>query len=92
MKLGRVVGRVVSTKKLSCLDGLKLLLVQPLDQNRKDSGPIVVAFDTVKAGEGDLVLFESGKEAAQANPNGWFNPADAAILGIVDAVNTEAEL
>ncbi|MCX7026697.1 MAG: EutN/CcmL family microcompartment protein [Spirochaetes bacterium] len=89
MKLGKVVGRVVSTQKLSCFDGLKLLLVQPLDQNRKDSGPVIVAFDTVKAGDGDLIFFESGKEAAQANPNGWFNPADAAILGVVDAVNAE---
>jgi ethanolamine utilization protein EutN len=89
MKLGRVVGRVVSTKKLPCFDGLKLLLVQPLDHLKREAGPAIVAFDTVKAGEGDLVFFESGKEAAQANPNGWFNPGDAAIIGIVDAVNTE---
>jgi hypothetical protein len=32
-------------------------------------------------------MFEAGKEAAQANPNGWFNPGDAAILGVVDSVN-----
>ncbi|MFA5852127.1 MAG: EutN/CcmL family microcompartment protein [Spirochaetales bacterium] len=89
MRLGKVVGRVVSTKKLPCLDGLTLLLVQPLDQHKREEGPVIVAFDTVKAGEGDLVFFEGGKEAAQANPNGWFNPADAAILGIVDAVNAE---
>ena len=37
----------------------------------------------------EILSFESGKEAAQANPNGWFNPADAAIIGIVDAMNTE---
>jgi len=90
MKLGKVIGRVVSTKKLPSLDGLTLLLVQPLDYLRKESGLAIVAWDTVKAGEGDLVFFESGKEAAQANPNGWFNPGDAAIIGIVDAVNTEA--
>jgi len=89
MKLGKIVGRVVSTKKLPCFDGLALLLVQPLDQHLKDAGSVLVAFDTVKAGEGDLVFFESGKEAAQANPNGWFNPGDAAIIGIVDAVNAE---
>lgn len=92
MRLGKVVGRVVSTKKLSCLDGLALLLVQPLNQRREEEGPVIVAFDTVKAGEGDFVFYEGGKEAAQANPNGWFNPADAAILGIVDAVNAEEAL
>ncbi len=89
MKLGKVIGRVVSTRKLACYEGLKLLLVQPVDQALADSGPALVAWDTVHAGEGDLVFFESGKEAAQANPNGWFNPGDAAILGVVDAVNRE---
>ncbi len=89
MKLGRVIGRVVSTHKMECFQGLKLLLVQPLDETGKEAGSALVAFDTARAGEGDLVFFEAGKEAAQANPNGWFNPADAAILGIVDAVNRE---
>ncbi len=87
MKLGRVIGRVVCTHKVESLEGLKLLLVQPMDENRVDAGPALVAFDTVRAGEGDLVFFEAGKEAAQANPNGWFNPCDAAILGVVDAIN-----
>jgi len=89
MKLGRVIGRVVSTEKLECLAGLKLLLVQPVDEKGADAGNPLVAFDTARAGEGDTVLFESGKEAAQANPNGWFNPADAAVLGVVDSVNRE---
>jgi ethanolamine utilization protein EutN len=87
MKLGRVIGRVVCTQKMECFDGLKLLLVQPVDENGKDAGSALVAFDIARAGEGDLVMFEAGKEAAKANPNGWFNPGDAAILGVVDAVN-----
>ncbi len=89
MKLGRIIGTVVSTQKLETLEGLKLLLVQPLDEKGKEAGPAVVAFDVARAGEGDLVFFEAGKEAAQANPNGWFNPADAAVIGIVDAVNVD---
>ncbi len=87
MRLGRVIGRVVSTRKVESLEGLKLLLVQPVDENGKAGGPAIVAFDTVRAGEGDLVYYELGKEAAQANPKGWFNPADAAIIAIVDAIN-----
>ena len=89
MKLGRIIGTVVSTQKLETLEGLKLLLVQPLDEKGGDAGPAIVAFDVARAGEGDLVFFEAGKEAAQANPNGWFNPADAAVIGIVDAVNVD---
>ena len=88
MKLGKVIGRVVCATKLPCFDGLKLLLVQPLDERLGEAGFPLVAWDTARAGEGDIVFFESGKEAAQANPNGWYNPGDAAILGVVDAVNT----
>ncbi|HUX20995.1 MAG TPA: EutN/CcmL family microcompartment protein [Spirochaetia bacterium] len=91
MKLGRVIGRVVSTNKLECLDGLKLLLVQPVNEEGRQKGNPIVAFDTVRAGEGDLIFYESGKEAAQANPNGWYNPADAAIIGVVDQVNLGAD-
>jgi ethanolamine utilization protein EutN len=87
MKLGRVIGRVVCATKHGSLDGLKLLLVQPVDEKGKDAGAAIVAFDTVRAGVGDRVFYEGGKEAAQANPNGWFNPADAAIIGIVDEVD-----
>ena len=87
MKLGRVIGRVVATRKHESLEGLKLLLVQPMDERGEPSGSALVAFDTVRAGEDDTVFFESGKEAAQANPNGWFSPADAAIIGVVDAVH-----
>ncbi len=81
---------MVSERKHESMAGLKLLLVQPIDEAYKDAGGVIVAFDLAKAGEGDIVIFESGKEAAQANPNGWFNPLDAAILGVVDAVNREA--
>ena len=87
MKLGRVIGRVVATLKHESLEGLKLLLVQPLDESGEPAGTALVAFDTARAGEGDTVLYESGKEAAQANPNGWFSPADAAVLGVVDDVH-----
>jgi ethanolamine utilization protein EutN len=89
VKLGRVIGRVVATRKHGSLEGLALLLVQPVDERGSSAGAALVAFDTVRAGEGDLVMFESGKEAAQANPNGWFSPADAAILGVVDEVQRE---
>jgi ethanolamine utilization protein EutN len=89
VKLGRVIGRVVATRKHESLEGLKLLLVLPLDERGEPTGPALVAFDTARAGEGDMVLYESGKEAAQANPNGWFSPADAAVLGVVDDVHRD---
>ena len=88
MKLGKVIGRVVCSEKLDYFEGLKLLMVQPIDENREEYGTVLVAFDTVQAGEGDIVMYEGGKEAAQTLPN-WFNPGDASIIGIVDNINIQ---
>ena len=49
MKIGKVTGTVVCTKKEASLDGIKLLLVQPVDEELKESGSPVVACDTVQA-------------------------------------------
>jgi microcompartment protein CcmK/EutM len=85
MKLGKVIGRVVCTQKLECFEGLKLLLVQPVDEQQQEQGDALVAFDVAQAGEGDLVFYETSKEAGWALRE-WFTPADAAILGIVDQI------
>ena len=86
MKLGKVIGRVVCTQKLPDFEGLKLLLVQPIDEHRHEKGAAIVAFDVVQAGEGDLIFYETSKEAGWALRE-WFTPADAAILGIVDQLD-----
>lgn len=86
MKIGKVIGNVVSTQKVNSLEGVKLLLIQPLDENLREVGSPLVACDTVQAGPGDIVFFEGGREAALALPN-WFNPSDCTIMGIVDQVN-----
>ena len=88
MKLGRVVGTVVASHKLESLERRRFLLVQPLNERKETVGSEFVAIDTVQAGEGDLVMYEGSKEAAQTLEN-WFNPCDAAIIGIVDAIEIE---
>lgn len=86
MKLGKVIGNVVCTQKVDSFQGIKLLLVQPLDENLKQIGDPVVACDTVQAGINDIVFYEGGREAALGLQN-WFNPSDLTIMGIVDQVN-----
>jgi len=88
MKLGRVTGTVISTKKVESFEGIKLMLVQPLDEQLQNSGDPIVAFDTVKAGVGDLIYFETSKEAGRVLPF-TMNPCDAAIMGIVDNLTLE---
>lgn len=91
MKSGIVVGTVVVTRKVESLEGIKLLLVQPVDDTLKPTGEPVVACDPLQSGPGDHVLFETGREAAIVLPN-WFNPSDATITAIVDNWHVETEL
>jgi ethanolamine utilization protein EutN len=87
MYLGRVTGTVVANQKAEGMEGMKLLLVQPVDDQMKNNGPLQVAVDTVQAGPGDLVSLVGSREAALAcQPH--FVPVDAAIIGIVDQVYT----
>jgi ethanolamine utilization protein EutN len=88
MKLGRVIGTVVCTRKVDSFEGVKLMLVQPLNERLQESGDPLVACDTVQAGVGDVVYYEGGREAALGLDN-WFNPSDATIMGIVDEVSLE---
>lgn len=88
MKLGKVVGTVVATQKDSSFEGVRLLLVQPLDEQQNEKGDTVVACDAVQSNYGDIVLFEGGREAALALEN-WFNPSDATIMAIVDSTSIE---
>jgi ethanolamine utilization protein EutN len=88
MKLGRVIGNVVCSQKVESFEGVKLLLVQPLNEELKNSGDPIIACDTVQAGMNDIVFYEGGREAALGLTN-WFNPSDATIMGIVDHVDLE---
>lgn len=90
MKLGRVIGRVVSTKKVEAFEGLKLLLVQPVDENIVDYGDAFVAVDTIQSNVGQVIYYETSKEASMVLET-TMNPCDAAIVGIVDKINLESK-
>ncbi len=88
MKLGKVIGTVVATRKDDSLVGSKLMITQPLDLDMKPFGESIVMVDTVGAGIGEIVIYATGT----ASRNAMGNPkasADAAIVGIVDKVDIE---
>jgi ethanolamine utilization protein EutN len=88
MQLARVTGTVVATTRVPGLEGVKLLVIQPLTRSGEPKGTPVVAADAVHmAGPGELVYFVAAREAAEAMPD-RFVPVDHAIVGIVDAVTT----
>jgi microcompartment protein CcmK/EutM len=86
MLIARLVGHVVATQKNPKLEGAKLLLVQPLDLEGNPRGGTILAIDSVDAGTGDRVLLvQDGKAAQQALGRGTA-AVDAAVVGVVDAV------
>ena len=85
MLLAKIVGTVVATRKDPRLVSNKLLIVRAIDPRGKGDGAYLVAVDTVDAGVGETVLVVSGSSARMAS--GLKDcPVDAAIVGIVDAV------
>ena len=88
MHLGRVIGTVVATQKVSSLQGLKLLVLQALAAYGSSVASAIIGVDSVGAGEGEHVFFVRGREASLP-----FLPAevstDASVVGIVDHWDTE---
>ena len=86
MRFAVVTGTVVCTEKVPVWKGQRLLLLAPTDsQGKPAAGRPFVAVDLVSAAPGQRVFYVKGREAANALPNAD-NPADAAIVGIVDEV------
>ena len=91
MKLGRIVGTVVSTKKDPKLEGLRLYLVQDLTLELKGKESFVVAADVMGAGVGEVVLYASGSSARQTAQTDA-RPVDAVVMAIVDTIDRKGEL
>lgn len=88
MKLGRVTGRVISTIKVESFEGVRLLLVQPINEKFENVGDSIVAIDTLQTRVGELIYYETSKEASRVLEN-VMNPCDAAIMGIIDNMYIE---
>lgn len=85
MYLGRVIGTVVSTSKNEHLVGMKLLIVDRLDEHLVSLGHTEIAVDSVGAGTGEVVIVCKGSSARYVFGNGSA-PVDTSIVGIVDTV------
>jgi ethanolamine utilization protein EutN len=88
MLLGKVVGKVWSTRKESRITGLKLLIVQPLDQRQHPYGNVLIAGDQIGAGIGEQVVVVQGSSARTAIPEQEL-PVDAVVIGIIDNIELD---
>jgi carbon dioxide concentrating mechanism protein CcmL len=84
MQIAKVVGTVVASQKETSLEGIKLLLVRPVDEEGRETGNHVVAADAVGAGPEEMVLIASGSSARQTRLTDK-RPVDAVIMAIVDS-------
>lgn len=91
MLLGRVKGTAVCTLKVEGTEGLKLLVVQPLNKRLEPMGGLQVAADVVQAGIDDLCVMVRSREAALAMPDVKFVPIDLALVGIVDELEVRPD-
>ena len=87
MRLARIVGTVVATRKDPGLHGRKLLIIQPLDADGAATGKQLIAIDSIGAGASERVFWVRGREASLPFLPDHV-PADAAIVGIVDDVSS----
>ena len=87
MQIGRVVGTVVATQKHPKFEGAKLLLVQPLNLDDTPRGTPLLTVDGVGAGVDEKVLIVLEGRAAGEAIGQKVAPVDAAIVGIIDAVD-----
>jgi microcompartment protein CcmK/EutM len=91
MQLAKVMGTVVATRKETTLDGLKLLLVRPVDEQGHETGNHLVAADAVGAGVEEIVLIASGSSARQTTLTDK-RPVDAVIMAIVDSWDVDGTI
>lgn len=86
MKIGRVVGTVVSTICSPVFEDRKLLLCDLLTPEGEPEGDYTIAVDVVDAGVGETVLIiDEGNSARQVVQ--WEDaPIRAVVVGIVDEI------
>lgn len=90
MKLGRVIGQIVSTRKEGNLKGLRMLIVKYLDENLSDQPRSAACIDTVSANYGDIVLLCMSSSARMTKYTRNVC-TDNTIVGIVDIISAGGE-
>lgn len=83
MQLAKVLGEVVASQREAHLQGLRLRIIQPVDELELPLADPLVAVEVVASRVGDLVIWIDAREAPKALPGGY-GAVDACVVGIVD--------
>lgn len=92
MKVGRVVGTVVSTICSPVFEGRRLLVCDVLDATGSPDGSYLICVDTVGSGAGEAVLILDEGNSARQVVGLSSAPIRAVVVGIVDQLVVDGEL
>ena len=84
MQLGMVIGHATSTVKHPSLVGLRMVIVQPLNQARQPEADPVVAMDRLGSAPGSMVVLNSDGKGARELVGDEKPPARWYVIGLVD--------
>ena len=91
MKVGRVVGTVISTIDHDALDGRRLLTCDLLGSDGEPDGTYLICVDTVGAGAGETVLIVDEGNSARQVLGKTTAPVRSVVVGIVDVLTLDGE-
>ena len=91
MKVGRVVGTVVSTISAPVFEGRRLLLCDVLDVMGRPDGSYLICVDTVGSGAGEAVLILDEGNSARQVIGETTAPVRAIVVGVVDQLMVDGE-
>ncbi|QDT55225.1 Ethanolamine utilization protein EutN [Caulifigura coniformis] len=84
MQLARVVGRATATAKHPSLNGWRLLIVQPLDQEKQPDGDPQIAICELGSSTGDEVMITADGSTIRDMMKVENSPVRFAVLGQID--------
>ena len=92
MKVGRVVGTVVSTINAPVFDGRRLLVCDLLDVAGRPDGGYLICVDTVGAGAGEAVLIVDEGNSARQVIGIPTAPVRSVVVGVIDQLVADGEV
>jgi ethanolamine utilization protein EutN len=93
MKIGRVVGTVVTPVQHAAYDGRQLLAVRPVNPDGSDaSDRMFIAVDRCQAGVGDRVLLMAEGSSVRAIVGDDKAPIRCAVVGVIDEIEVDGRV
>jgi len=90
VKIGRVVGTVVTPVQHPAYDGRRLLAVRPLNPDGSEAADrLYIAVDRAQAGVGDRVLLMAEGSSVRAIVGDEQAPIRCAVVGIIDEIELD---